>query len=209
MPRKHTHTHKRGASLSAGKQETAAAGAHHSLLRLVLVLDKEEGDVAAAAVLTVALVRSHERVAARGDALAAQTRDLAVVVHLVVVQHRQLDALVLVRDALRRRVDLLLVLLATTKKAQHEVKRALLLDVVVGERVAVLQLLAGKDQTLLVRGDALLVLDLRLHVVDAVPRLDLQRDGLASQSLHENLHVGTHKQKNTKIQNKKVQTKRN
>ncbi len=53
-----------------------------------------------------------------------------------------------------------------------------LLDVVVGERAAVLELLAGEDQALLVGRDALLVLDLGLHIVDRVRRLDLQGDGL-------------------------------
>ncbi len=43
-------------------------------------------------------------------------------------------------------------------QAQHQVQRGLLLDVVVGQRAAVLQLLAGKDQALLVGRDALLVL---------------------------------------------------
>ena len=38
----------------------------------------------------------------------------------------------------------------------------LLLDVVVGQGAAVLQLLAGEDQTLLVRGDPLLVLEGRV-----------------------------------------------
>ena len=41
---------------------------------------------------------------------------------------------------------------------EHQVEGALLLDVVVGEGPAVLQLLAGEDEPLLVRGDALLVL---------------------------------------------------
>jgi hypothetical protein len=39
-------------------------------------------------------------------------------------------------------------------------------------------LLAGEDQALLVRGDALLVLDLGLDVVDGVRRLHLQGDRL-------------------------------
>ena len=43
-------------------------------------------------------------------------------------------------------------------QAQHQVKGGFLLNVVVRERAAVLKLLAGKDQPLLVRGDALLVL---------------------------------------------------
>ena len=55
----------------------------------------------------------------------------------------------------------------------------LLLDVVVRESAAVLELLASEDQALLVRGDALLVLDLGLDVVDGVGRLHLEGDGLA------------------------------
>ena len=58
-------------------------------------------------------------------------------------------------------------------------QRRLLLDVVVGKSTAVLQLLASKDQTLLVRRDTLLVLDLALNIVDGVARLDLEGDGLA------------------------------
>ena len=44
-------------------------------------------------------------------------------------------------------------------------KRRFLLDVVVGEGAAVLELLAGENQALLVRGNALLVLDLGLDIV--------------------------------------------
>ena len=43
-------------------------------------------------------------------------------------------------------------------QAENQVERRLLLDVVVGQCAAVFQLLAGEDQTLLVRGDAFLVL---------------------------------------------------
>ena len=56
----------------------------------------------------------------------------------------------------------------TTTETEDEVERRLLLDVVVRERAAVLELLACKDQALLVRRDALLVLDLGLDVVDRV-----------------------------------------
>merc|ERR1719487_1978958 len=73
-------------------------------------------------------------------------------------------------------------------EAENEVERRLLLDVVVGERAAVLELLAGKDEALLVGRDALLVLDLGLDVVNRVGRLDLERDGLAGQRLDEDLH---------------------
>jgi len=62
---------------------------------------------------------------------------------------------------------------------------AYLLDVVVRESATVLELLSRKDQTLLVRGDALLVLDLGLDVLDRVGRLDLEGDGLARKGLDE------------------------
>ncbi len=74
-------------------------------------------------------------------------------------------------------------------------KSALLLDVVVAERPTILELLAGEDEALLIWGDALLVLNLRLDVIDRVGRLDLQSDGLAGKGLDEYLHA-TPKAKN-------------
>jgi len=68
------------------------------------------------------------------------------------------------------------------------VERGFLLDIVVGQRAAILKLLPGEDKALLVGRDALLVLDLGLDVVDRVRRLDLKRDGLTSECLDENLH---------------------
>src|SRR5579883_3679169 len=47
---------------------------------------------------------------------------------------------------------------AATSQAQHQVQRALLLDVVVRQGAAILQLLASEDEALLIRGNALLVL---------------------------------------------------
>ena len=79
--------------------------------------------------------------------------------------------------------------LHSTAKAEHEVQRRFLLDVVVRQRAAVLQLLAGKDQALLIRGNALLVLDLLLHVLDGVRRLNIEGDGLAREGLDEDLHT--------------------
>ena len=72
--------------------------------------------------------------------------------------------------------------LHATTQTQHKVQCALLLNVVVRQSAAILQLLASKDQTLLVRWDALLVLDLLLHVVNGVRWLHIKSDGLASQS---------------------------
>ena len=58
-------------------------------------------------------------------------------------------------------------------------KGRLLLDVVVGESASVFELLACKDETLLVWGDAFLVLDFGLDVVDGIGRLNFECDGLA------------------------------
>jgi hypothetical protein len=58
-------------------------------------------------------------------------------------------------------------LLAATQ-TEHQVESRLLLDVVIRKSPAVLELLAGEDETLLVWGDTLLVLNLRLDVVDGV-----------------------------------------
>merc|ERR1712180_434484 len=65
----------------------------------------------------------------------------------------------------------------------------LLLDVVVGESPSILELLSSKDQPLLVWGNAFLVLDLSLDVLNAVRGLNLEGDGLASEGLDEDLHT--------------------
>jgi hypothetical protein len=67
------------------------------------------------------------------------------------------------------------------------VKGRLLLDVVVAEGTAVLELLTSEDKTLLIRGDSLLVLDLGLHVVDGVGGLNIEGDGLSSECFDEDL----------------------
>jgi hypothetical protein len=58
---------------------------------------------------------------------------------------------------LRCGVDFLLPLLGATTETEDKVKGGLLLDVVVRERATVLQLLAGKNEALLVRRDSFLV----------------------------------------------------
>jgi len=65
----------------------------------------------------------------------------------------------------------------------------LLLDVVVGQSAAIFQLLASKDQPLLIWGDPLLVLDLRLDILNSVRGLDLEGDGLSSQGFDKDLHT--------------------
>merc|ERR1711870_123717 len=79
-------------------------------------------------------------------------------------------------------------------QTQDEVQGRFLLDVVVRQGAAVLQLLACEDEALLVRRDALLILDLCLDIVDGVGGLNIQSDGLAGEGLHEDLHAATQAQ---------------
>jgi hypothetical protein len=58
--------------------------------------------------------------------------------------------------------------LHTTTEAEDEMKGRLLLDVVVRQGAAILELLAGENQSLLVRRDALLILNLGLDIVDSI-----------------------------------------
>ena len=135
----------------------------------LLGLIKDISQVAFPAVLTV-VHSSHEDASSAflGGALSSQSLDLSVSINLVVLEHCQLGLLALVLDLLRGGVELLLALLAAAAQPQDKVQGRFLLDVVVGEGAAVFELLAGKDQALLVRRDALLVLDLGFDVIDCV-----------------------------------------
>jgi len=57
---------------------------------------------------------------------------------------------------------------AAARERQNEVDRRLLLDVVVRERAAVLEVPPREDEVLLVSGKPLLLLDLGLHHADGV-----------------------------------------
>jgi len=73
-------------------------------------------------------------------------------------------------------------------ETEDQVEGRLFLDVVILESAAILKLLAGEDESLLVWGDAFLILDFGLHVLDSVGLLHIKGDGLASKGLHEDLH---------------------
>ena len=135
-------------------------------------------------------VGSHEDGGAAVGALPSKTLDLSVGVDLVVLQGGHLDLDTLVLDLLGSGVDLLLALLGTTTKAEDQVEGGLLLDVVVGKSSAILELLAGEDQALLVGWDSFLILNLGLDIVDGVARFNLEGDRLAREGLDEDLHDG-------------------
>ena len=68
---------------------------------------------------------------------------------------------------------------------KHSSAQTHFLDIIIRQRTPILQLLAGEDQTLLVGGDALFVLYLRLYVVDGVGGLDFEGDGFAREGFDE------------------------
>merc|ERR1719450_1618933 len=100
-----------------------------------------------AAVLTVEM-SSHKNSSSTllSGALAPQPVDLAIVVHLVVLQHSQFNLAVLVLDFLRCSVILLLTLLRTTPEPKHKMQGALFLNVVVTQSTPILKLLTSKDK---------------------------------------------------------------
>ena len=87
------------------------------------------------------------------------------------------------------------VLDTSTSETEDQVESGLLLDIVVPECSSVLELLSSEDETLLIRGDSLLILDLSLDAVDCVTLVDVEGDGLSCEGLHEDLvgHLDTMK----------------
>jgi len=79
--------------------------------------------------------------------------------------------------------------LHTSPQSQNQVKSWLLLDVVVRQSSSIFQLLTSKNQTLLIWGNAFLVLDLGLDILNGVGGFDLEGDGLAGQGFHKDLHT--------------------
>ena len=73
-------------------------------------------------------------------------------------------------------------------QAEHEVQRGLLGDVVVAQRAIVFQWLAAPDESLLVRGNALPVVDLGLDVPNAVRGIHVEGNRLPRQRPDEDRH---------------------
>ena len=69
--------------------------------------------------------------------------------------------------------------LASSTQTEDQVEGGLLLDVVIRKSAGVLQLLSSEDQTLLIWGNSLLVLNLSLDVLDGIRGLDVQSDCLS------------------------------
>ena len=106
-------------------------------------------------------------------------KNLSISINPVILEDLKENGLALPLDLLGLGVNLLRPLLSSAE-TKDEVKRGLLLDVVVREGETVLELLSCEDEMLLIRWDSLLVLDLGLYFVDRVRRLNIERDGLVA-----------------------------
>ena len=75
----------------------------------------------------------------------------------------------------------------TTTQTEDQMQSRFLLDVVIAQSAAIFELFSGKDETLLIRGNSLLVLNFGLNVVDGVRWLNIERDCLTREGLYEDL----------------------
>ena len=117
-------------------------------ISILLWLVEDIGEATLSTVLAVEVGgHEHSCTALLSTALAPQAVDLAVVIDLVVLQHRELDLPLLVLDLLGSGVVLLLPLLGSSPQSEHQVEGGLLLDIVIRKSAAILQLLASEDQS--------------------------------------------------------------
>jgi len=79
--------------------------------------------------------------------------------------------------------------LHATSQTKNQMESRLLLDVVIGQSATIFQLLAGKDQTLLIGWDTFLVLDFCFDILDGVTWFNFKGDGLPSESFDKDLHA--------------------
>merc|ERR550532_186884 len=82
---------------------------------------------------------------------------------------------------------------STTSKSENQVEGRFLLNVVIRKSSAIFELLSSKNESLLLRRDAFLVLNLGLDVGNRVIGLNVQGDGLSGQGFDEDLHGTTTK----------------
>jgi hypothetical protein len=75
----------------------------------------------------------------------------------------------------------------SSTKTKDQVESGFLLDIVITEGAAILKLLSSKDETLLIRRDSFLVLDLGLDIINGIGGLDVQGNSLTGKSFYENL----------------------
>merc|ERR1719445_2360997 len=77
-----------------------------------------------------------------------------------------------------------------------------LLDIIISKSSTIFQLLTSENQTLLVRRNTFLVLDLLLHIFNCVTRFNIQSNSFTSQSFDENLHSTTTSKSKDKMESR-------
>lgn len=158
-----------------------------SSLRVFLHIREHKRGTRLSTVETI-VVPGHETSHTSNWTVFSQTGHLVVLFYPVILQRLQRNGLARALDLLGLCEDLLFTLLSSTAETEHKVECALFLDIVVGEGPSIFELLPCEDKTLLIRRNSLLVLDLGLHVVDRIGRLDIECDCFTREGLDEDLH---------------------
>jgi len=78
--------------------------------------------------------------------------------------------------------------LHSSSQTENQMKCGFLLNVIIGQCSSIFKLLSSKNEPLLVRGNSLLVLNLRLYIGNGIRRLYIKSNRLPCKCLHENLH---------------------
>jgi len=78
--------------------------------------------------------------------------------------------------------------LHTSSKSENEMESGLFLNIVIGEGSAVLELLSGEDESLLIWWDTFFILDLSLNIFNGVCWLNIKGDSFTCECFDENLH---------------------
>lgn len=82
-------------------------------------------------------------------------------------------------------------LAVSSSQTQDQMKRGFFLNVVITQSASIFQLFASKNEALLIRWNAFLVLNLLFDIVDGVTGFDVQRNRFSSQSFDKDLWVET------------------
>ena len=149
-----------------------------TLINLLLHIFVKEGGSTLSAVVTI-VVLGHEASNSGNRRVLSEPDNLSTILNTVVLEGLERNSLVNTLRLLGLGVNLLLPLLSSSTKTEDQVQGGFLLDVVIGESTSILQLLSSEDQTLLIRGDSLLILDLGFDIVNGIRWLNIERDGLA------------------------------
>jgi len=84
--------------------------------------------------------------------------------------------------------------LHTTSKSQNEMKGRLFLNVVIWKSSTILELLSGKDKSLLIWWDSFLILDFSFDIFNCVCWFNIKSDGFSSKGFDEDLHTSSKSQ---------------